>query len=246
MSRRIACSQCGAPHRLSSVETRYRCDYCRAWIELSAQASYEVWQLGAVPSSAEVQAAARRWMSEQEIQGARLLVEAPQWASHWQIFSDAGEEFRADASRWTHPLLAQLSLPAGPRIEASDPLPEPRISRADAERAALATFRAADASLTHVRLVHQPLTPVVIEFADARVAALFSAADERLLVATLPESARRRSVNIGLVGAYVTFTLLCLVLGLALAQPALRLLVLSLVFAAGSLGWPLLRREARR
>jgi hypothetical protein len=245
MSRRIVCAQCGAPHRLASPQTRFRCDYCQALIELTPQLSCEVWQLGAIPSASDCQAAALRWLQEQEIGAARVRVDTPQWATHWQIFSDAGEEFRADASRFAHPLLAQLSLPAGPRVESNQPLPEPRIARDEAERAALAGFRAAEATISQVRLLHQPVVPLQIELRGGTVAALYQAADERLVVEALPDSARRRQPEPRLLIAYAAYTSLCLLLGMLLANPLGRLSALAVALAAAMLTWPRIRREAR-
>lgn len=238
MARRQRCPQCGAPHRLLAAQSRFRCDYCSALVELREEAKFEIWQIGSMRSARDAERCAHRWLRERDLPGARVLVDGPLWAVAWQVNSRDGEEFHRDCSPRPHPLLQQLPLPAGARVDPDVELTPPTADRAEIEAAAQASFRDPKAAIESTRLLYQPLQRLRLRLADGReVPALYLCAGDQLLVAPIPAAARLRRPDAALLARYGIFATFCLATGAIVDPWPARAFAMAFAFTAGSLLW---------
>lgn len=219
------------------MQSRFRCSYCSALVELREESKFEIWQIASMRPARDAERAAARWLREQGIERAGVRVEGEAWACSWLLHSRDGEEFQRDASNFSHPLLPQLPLPAGPRAELEPQLPEPSVAREEIERAAQAAFRDDDAAIESARLIYQPLRLLRLRVGAVELPALYLCASDQLLVAPLPEMARRLPADRALLGAYGGFLLLCLLLGASIDSWLARAFWMLLSFSIAVVGW---------
>jgi hypothetical protein len=229
VARIVACPHCGAPHRTVGAQTEITCDYCRSLVIVARDLTVEELVVPAAADRQLAYEAAAAWLQNEGVQVQRIVPGEARFCPLWVVSGQSGEEHHLPARDDAPALLHSLRLPAMPlvtrgqaRAKGLEPLPEATISRADAEAAALATFRDAAPAVETVRLLWLPLVELTAFTAAGPVPGVYVAGAERLLFAPFPVGATDPPVDRSRLTLYGSFVAASWLAGVVTASPWVR------------------------
>jgi hypothetical protein len=194
------------------VQTEITCDYCRSLVVVTRDLTVDELVAPVAPDRQLAYEAATRWLRNEGVQVERLLTREGRFCPVWVLSAQSGEEHQLPARADDPPLLQSLRLPAVPLVARNrqqarvfEPLPEPTVSREEAESAALAAFRDGAAAVQTVRLLWLPIVELIVSTPAGDVDGLYVAGADRLLFAPFPVGATDPPIDTPRVVLYAAF-----------------------------------------